>query len=91
MSACKGSPAKHESLLEILANGACGRGAGTGKGLLLAFFSSAAKGVCVRVHMRAPGHFKGGDFQTFVSPSPQIIQSGMHMGKVACEFSCDIP
>lgn len=55
MSACKGSPAKHESLLEILANEACRQGAGTGEGLLLACFSSGARGMyaCVRACLHA--------------------------------------
>ena len=35
---CKGSPAKHESLLEILTDEASGREAGTGEGFLMAFY-----------------------------------------------------
>lgn len=38
MSVCKGSPTKHESLLEILTYEASGREAGTGEGFLMAFY-----------------------------------------------------
>lgn len=66
MSACEGSPAKHESVLEILADEALGPGAGTGETcywfsfplFCAGFFFSKKEIIFNYLTLKAPRHLR---------------------------------